>query len=144
VYKIINLELILKLIQVLRCGDWTLGQCWGGSCTINSLQQWQQAKRPFRASQSKSNRNEWRILSWRMNCLPTQRQFKIDQLPAKITTSSTCLFRDHESNIRHIEWWGFQISPKSITKIDTDIKAAAVRRRQTLTLTPADLNRSGQ
>jgi len=91
----------------------------------------QQTKRPFRVSQSKSIKNEWRIVSWRMNCLPTQMQFKNHQLPAKIATSSKCLLRDHESNTRQIEWWGFQISLKSITKIDTDIKVTTVRRKQT-------------
>jgi len=49
--------------------------------------------------------SEQRFLAWRMNCLPTQKQFKIHQLLAKKkkTTSSTPLFRAHESNIRQIE-----------------------------------------
>ena len=47
----------LKLIKGLRCGDWTLNQHGSGSCTISSLQQWQQVKQPFRASQS--NQTKW-------------------------------------------------------------------------------------
>jgi len=47
--------------------------------------------------------SERQFLVWRMNRLPTQKQFKIHQLPAKTATTSTRLFRAHESNIRQIE-----------------------------------------
>ena len=49
---------------------------------LNSLQQWPQTKRPFRASQSKPNKQgEWQILSWRMNRLQPHKPFKIHYHP---------------------------------------------------------------